>query len=97
MVIGKIFSGVVIFTSFTAVVVIIYLAFLSAAAYSLWGVLLKHNPVSKVTVYSFMTPVFGVILSKLMLTEQSNVGIVNLLIALLAISVGIIMLNYKKE
>lgn len=97
MVIGKMFGGAVIFTSFTAVMVITYLAFLSAAAYSLWGVLLKHNPVSKVTVYSFMTPVFGVILSKLMLTEQSNVGIVNLLIALLAISAGIIMLNYKKE
>lgn len=44
-----------------------------------------------------MIPVFGVLLSKLMLTEQSNVAPVNLLITLLLICTGIITLNYKKN
>ena len=35
---------------------LIYLAFLSAVAYALWGILLKYNPVSKVAVFGFMNP-----------------------------------------
>jgi len=80
-----------------AVSVLVYLAFLSAMAYSLWGVLLKHNPVSKVSIFSFMTPVFGVILSNIMLDEASQVTTLNLVFALLLVSAGILLLNYKKE
>lgn len=97
MIIGAIFGGAVAFPSVKAVAVLVYLSFLSAVAYSLWGVLLKHNPVSKVTIYSFMIPVFGVLLSKLMLSESSNVSVVNLLITLVLICTGIVILNYKKE
>ena len=68
-----------------------------AVAYSLWGVLLKYNPVSKVSIYSFMTPVFGVLLSNLMLTEKSNVPLLNLIFALILICVGITILNYRKD
>ena len=97
MIIGTAFGGRVVFSGGAAISVIIYLAFLSAVAYSLWGVLLKFNPVSKVTIYTFMTPVFGVILSNLMLSEQSSVSPLNLVITLVLICTGIIMLNYKKE
>ncbi|MBR5241914.1 MAG: DMT family transporter, partial [Clostridia bacterium] len=74
---GLSFGGRVQFTSLAALGVIIYLAMLSAVAYSLWGVLLKHNPVSKVSIYSFMTPVFGVILSEIMLAEEKTVSYLN--------------------
>ena len=94
---GMAFGGSVTFVSAKAVAVIIYLALLSAVAYSLWGVLLKHNPVSKVSVYHFMTPVFGVLLSKLLLTESSNVSPLNLLLTLVLICTGIIMLNTDKK
>lgn len=77
--------------------VLCYLALLSAVAFTLWGVLLKYNPVSKVTIYHFTVPVFGVILSKIMLTEQSWVSLVNLMLTLLLICAGIVMLNFKKE
>lgn len=97
MIIGAVFGGAVALPSAKAVAVLVYLSFLSAVAYSLWGVLLKHNPVSKVTIYSFMIPVFGVLLSKLMLTESANVSVVNLLITLVLICTGIVILNYKKE
>lgn len=95
--IGLAFGGKVQFNSLAALGVLIYLAALSAVAYSLWGVLLKYNPVSKVSVYSFMTPVFGVLLSELILTEDSNVSYVNLAITLVLVCAGIILINYRKE
>ena len=74
-----------------------YLALLSALAYALWGILLKHNPVSKVSIYNFMTPVVGVLLSWLMLTESAKVSLLNVLISLVLVCSGIVLLNYKKE
>lgn len=94
---GLCLGGKVLFTGAAAVGVLIYLACLSAVAYSVWGILLKYNPVSKVTIYSFMISVFGVLLSNLMLTEKSNVSAVNLIVSLVLICGGIIILNYKKE
>ena len=63
---------------------LVYLALVSAVAYSLWGILLKYNPVSRVTVFGFMNPVFGVLLSALLLgeTDQAS-GILGLLSLLL--------------
>lgn len=94
---GMLSGGNVVVETCKAFAVLTYLSFLSAVAYSLWGVLLKYNPVSKVTVYNFTTPVFGVILSTLLLSEDSNVSVLNLALTLLLICTGIIMLNYKKE
>jgi len=79
-----------------AIGVLLYLAMLSAIAYSLWGILLEHNSVSKVTVFSFMIPVFGVIFSTLLLREASNVPTLNLIVTLVMICAGIILLNYQK-
>lgn len=76
--------------------ILTYLSFLSAVAYALWGVLLKYNPVSKVTIFSFMTPVFGVLLTKLILPEESNVDPLSLIASLILVSLGVFMLNYVK-
>ncbi len=94
---GLCMGGVVAFESVKAVAVLGYLALLSAIAYALWGVLLKHNPVSRVTIFSFTIPIFGVILSNLLLTEASEVSPVNLVITLVLVCTGVIMLNYKKD
>lgn len=94
---GLAFGGRVSVNSWQAVLMLVYLALLSALAYSLWGILLKYNPVSKVSIYNFMTPVFGVLLSWLMLTESSNVEVLNVVISLLLVCTGIILLNFKKE
>ena len=97
VIIGLIAGGKISFSSVTGVAILVYLAFLSAIAYSLWGVLLKYNPVSKVTVFSFTTPIFGTVLSLLLLTaEKPNVGVVNLIVTLVLVSAGILLLNYKK-
>ncbi len=95
--VGLLMGGHLQFPDAKAVGVLAYLAFLSAAAYSLWGVLLKYNPVSKVSIYSFMTPVMGVILSNIMLSEAGTVNTVNLVGAIVLVALGIFMINYKKD
>ncbi len=95
--VGLLLGGKIIVDSSKAFLVLTYLAFLSAVAYAVWGLLLKNNPVSKVTVYSFMTPVMGVILSNLMLSEQNRVSPLNLAITLCFVCLGIFILNYNKE
>ncbi len=74
------------------IMIMIYLAFVSAVAYSLWGILLKYNPVSKVTVFGFMTPIFGVLLSAVFLKEGSILNAASLA-ALLLVSFGIYVVN----
>lgn len=73
--------------------ILVYLAGVSAVAYSLWGILLQHNPVSRVTVFSFMTPVFGVVLSALLLQENTQALGLSSLCALALVCVGIYLVN----
>ena len=47
-----------------------YLVLLSAAAFSLWSILLKYNPVGVVTIFNFLIPIFGAVLSALFLDES---------------------------
>lgn len=68
-----------------------YMALLSAAAFSIWAALLKHNPVGKISVYGFCIPVFGVLFSAIFLHEQF-VSLKNLL-ALLLVSAGVCLVN----
>ena len=94
--VGLLAGGHVQFPDAKAICVLVYLAFLSAGAYSLWGVLLKYNPVSKVSIYSFMTPVFGVILTKIILKENM-VSPLSMVVSIVLVATGIFMLNYKKD
>lgn len=75
---------------------LLYLAFISAAAYSLWGILLKYNPVSKVAVFGFMNPVFGVILSGILLKESGSIGLISV-VALMLVCAGIYIVNKEKS
>ncbi len=95
MAIGFFMGGEIKCDSFQSVGILFYLAFVTAVAYALWGILLKHNPISKVTIFIFMTPVFGVLLSALLLKE-SIIGIRSIL-ALTFVSSGIFIVNYKKN
>lgn len=97
-IVGFAFGGRVYMDSLLGVLDLVYLALLSAVAYSLWGILLKYNPVSRVTVFNFMTPIFGVVLTLLFLPDEpSNVTPLALVITLILISLGILMLNYRKS
>jgi drug/metabolite transporter (DMT)-like permease len=91
---GLLFGGKISFGDTTGVVILVYLSFLSAVAYAVWGVLLKYNPASKVSIYNFTTPVFGSILSYIFLVgERDNINLVNLFVSLIVVSLGILLLN----
>lgn len=70
-----------------------YLALLSATAFTVWTMLLKYHPVGKVTVYMFLIPVFGSLLSAIVLHE--SVFTIRNLCALLLVCAGIVMVNRK--
>ena len=86
---GALFGGSLDFIGMLPILLI--LALIYAASYSLWTVLLKNNPASRVIIYSFTTPIFGVIFSSFMLTEQSGVALTSLLSALVLVCVGILI------
>lgn len=71
-IVGLLFGGRITHISVQAVMLLIYLALVSSIAYTLWGILLKYNPVGKVAVFGFMNPIFGVILSAWLLGEQNR-------------------------
>ncbi len=73
--------------------ILLYLGFLSAVAYTLWTVLIKHNTVSGVVIYGFMTPMFGVFLSAILLGETSQAFSLTTLVALVMVCVGIVAVN----
>lgn len=82
--------------SFSGMAMLIYMALISAVAYSLWGILLKYNPVSKVAVFGFMNPVFGVILSAILLKESDSLGAMCLL-SLVLVCIGIYIVNMRND
>lgn len=54
----------------TGAVLLTYMAFLSAAAFVIYAELMKRNPVSRVSVFSFSIPLFGAGLSAIFLEER---------------------------
>lgn len=81
------------FDSVTApgILLLLYMAFLSAAAFTGWTMLLKYNPASKIAVYNFLIPIFGTTFSVMFLNES----IFNLrsLLALILACTGIYIVN----
>ena len=90
-------GGSLTFYETACVPLLLYMAFISAVAYSLWAVLLKYNPVSRVTVFGFMNPVFGVILSALLLNENGQAFSLRGLTSLILVCVGIYIVNRSGE
>ena len=95
--IGTLMGGQLIFYSTACVLNLLYMGFISAGAYTLWGVLLKYNPVSRVAILGFINPVMGVLLSALFLGEGSEAFSLSGLLALLLVSAGIIIVNTSEK
>jgi drug/metabolite transporter (DMT)-like permease len=89
--VGLVMGGSIHFASAKAVGIMAYLAMLSAVAFTLWTVLLKHNPVGKIAVYNFLNPVFGVLLSGVLLGE--NIFSPRTVAALALVCAGIYVVN----
>ena len=95
--IGSLMGGHLVFYSTSCALNLIYMGFISAGAYTLWGVLLKYNPVSRVSILGFINPVMGVLLSALFLGEGKEAFSLNGLLALLLVSAGIIIVNTSDQ
>ena len=80
-----------------ALPVLLYLAMISAVAYSLWAVLLKHNPVSRVAVFTFLQPVFGVLLSLLLVDRGADVPLLRYGAALALVCASIAVVNSAQQ
>jgi len=96
IIIGFIMHGHLDTISVSGLMMLIYLSLVSAVAYSLWGILIKHNPISKVAVFGFMNPVFGVILSAILLDESSYIGL-SCILSLVLVCIGIYIVNLKNH
>lgn len=78
---------------YVSVSVLIYLALVSAVAYTLWSVLLKTNPVSQVAIFGFTTPIFGTYISAIVLGEFEHLYGVGTLLSLILVCAGIVVIN----
>ena len=93
---GFCIGGKISAVSVSGILLLLYMAFISAGAYTLWGILLKHHPVSKIAVFGFCTPIFGVILSAVILGERAGVQM-KTIFALILVSIGIVLVNLRKK
>ena len=98
-VIGYLAGGRLHPQSGAAVAVLLYLAALSATAYSLWAILLKVNPVSRVAVYTFLQPIFGVLLSLLLVDAGADVPLARYgaALALVCLSIMVVGRGQREE
>lgn len=90
---GWCLQGEVSVTVWKSAALLFYMALLSTVAFSLWTLLLKYNPVGKVAVYGFTIPIFGVLLSGILLGE--TIFSVKYVAALILVSGGVILVNRK--
>lgn len=88
---GWCLHGEVSVNTWKSSVLLFYMALLSTVAFSLWTLLLKYNPVGKVAVYGFTIPIFGVLLSGILLGE--TIFSVKYVAALIFVSGGVILVN----
>ncbi|MCA1032608.1 DMT family transporter [Bacillus timonensis] len=79
--------------SVKAMLMLLYLAFLSAAGFILWNNVMKYNQVGKVSMYLFLVPVFGVFLSGMLLREPIHLFV---LLGLLLVTAGIVVVNRRE-
>lgn len=93
---GLMMNGHVTASGISGLAVLLYLSFLSAAAYTLWSILLKYNDVSSVSVFGFMNPMFGFILSAILLDERSEATGIKGILAIILVCIGIFIVNKNK-
>ena len=75
---------------------LLFLAFVSAASFSLWTALLVYNDSGKIMIYNLLIPVFGTMWSYIILGE-SEIKNPLYIVSLTLICVGIVLVNLKDK
>jgi len=92
---GYLYGGKLNNISINGIVLLIYMALLSSIAFGLWSQLLKYNKISTISVYNLLIPIFGTLLSGIILKE--NILSFNRIISLGFVTLGIYLVNFKRS
>ncbi len=82
--------------SWTSVLPVLYLAFVSAAAFTLWTALLVYHEAGQILVFNMLIPVTGALWSFLILGERQIFEPLYLISVALT-AAGIILVNYQRK
>lgn len=91
VIIGLITGGATRYSSAAGIFILLWLALVSSVSFLLWTALLKRHPVSRITIFTMLVPIFGTLWSWILLGE--NICSLNNLFALVLISAGIVLVN----
>lgn len=91
---GKLGNGNLTFC-WQGAALLIYMAGLSAVAFTVWTYLLSKNPVSTISIYNLLIPIFGTVLSGIFLKE--NIMTLTHLVSIILVCSGIGMVNSKEK
>lgn len=75
---------------------LLFLAFVSAASFSLWTALLVYNDSGKIMIYNLLIPVFGTMWSYIILGEQDIFSPLYV-VSLMLVCIGIVLVNISKK
>ena len=95
IVLGLIFGGHLTGFTIKSSLLLVYMALISSVAFAIWTQLLKYNKVSTICVFNFLIPVFGSVLSAIVLGD--DIFNVKILIALIFVSIGIFLVYKEKR
>ena len=95
IVLGLVFGGHLTGFTIKSSLLLIYMALISSVAFAIWTQLLKYNKVSTICVFNFLIPVFGSVLSVIVLGD--DIFNVKILIALILVSIGIFLVYKEKR
>lgn len=95
IVIGLILGGSVGFGSIPGILLTLYMGIATITANCLWMKLLQYNKISSISVFNFLIPIFGAVLSALIL--QEDIFKLSGLIGMLLACGGIFIVNYRRE
>ncbi len=95
LILPAIFLGCTLAINFQSVCIILYLAFVSAAAFSIWTALLSFNEAGKILIFNLLIPVTGAIWSYFILGEK-EIFTPLYLVSVILICLGIVFVNLKK-
>lgn len=94
-ILGTIFGGKLTGFTVKSSALLIYMAILSAVAFVIWAQLLKYNRLGEISVFNFLVPIFGTVLSAIFLGE--NIFDIKILIALVFVCMGIFLVYRVKD
>ena len=95
IIIGVIMGGHISCTNPRGVAILVWLSVVSSVSFLLWTALLKHHPVSRITIFTMLVPVFGTLWSWILLGE--NIFNIGNLVSLMLIAAGIVLVNIRSN